>query len=142
MVMQIIRISTDNEISIHDFPAGNRSEQNRILRELIGPRCETLEHVLPKRLYTEFMVPKSVVREKGGFVSMLVDEDGIAHELERNRVGSWLYETDKHGWPILGNILFVGEKLADGGVDFCGILPKRFEVLYQQLKELIEKERV
>jgi len=139
--MRIIRISTDNEISVHDFPEGSRSEQNRRLRELIGPNCEVLEHVLPKRLYTELMVPGKVMRERGGFVSMLVDEDGIAHELDRNMAGSYLYETDKHGWPILGNILFVGERLADDGVEFCGISPKRFEVLYQQLKEITEKAR-
>ena len=137
--MQIIRISTDNKISVHDFPSGSLQEQNQALRELIGPRCEMLEHVLPKRLYTDLMVPRKVMRENGGFVSMLVDEDGAAHGLDINTAGSWLYETDRHGWPILGNILFTGEKLADGGVEFCGISPKRFEVLYRQLKEITEK---
>ncbi len=139
--MQIIRISTNNEISVHDFPEGSFSEQNRMLRKLIGPQCENLEHVLPKRLYAELMVPGRIMKERGGFVSMLVDEDGMAHELECNTAGSYLYETDRHGWPILGNILFVGEKAADGGVEFCGISPKRFKLLYQQLKEIIEKAR-
>ena len=48
--MKIIRISTDNEISVHDFPEGSYSEQNQVLRELIGPRCVLYEHVMPKRL--------------------------------------------------------------------------------------------
>ena len=139
--MQIIRISTGNEISVHDFPEGSYLERNQALRELIGPCCETLEHVLPKRLYTELMVPGKIMREEGGFVSMLVDEDGICHGLDPNMAGSYLYETDKHGYPILGNILFVGEKLADEGVEFCGISPKRFRQLYQQLKEITEIAR-
>ena len=139
--MKIIRISTDNEISVHEFPEGTYREQNKALRELIGPMCETYEHVMPKRLYTEFMVPGRLLKEVGGFVSMLVDEDGICHKLERNAAGSYLYETDKHGWPILGNILLVGERMADGGIDFCGISDKRFKLLYPKLKEMIEKER-
>lgn len=139
--MQIIRISTDNMISVHDFPTGSLSEQNQALCKLIGPRCETLEHVLPKRLYTELMVPGTIMRKKGGFVSMLIDEDGMAHKLDCNIIGSYLYKTDKYGWPILGNILFVGEKLEDKGVNFCGISSKQFEVLYRQLKEITEKVR-
>jgi len=136
--MQIIRITTDNEISVHDFPEGSYSEQNRVLRELIGPRCELLEHVLPKRLYTELMVPGKVMKEAGGFVSMLIDEEGISHGLDCNITGSWLYETDRHGHPVLGNILFVGEKLADEGIEFCGISQKRFESLYPVLEKLAE----
>ncbi len=139
--MRIIRISTDNEISIHDFPSGGLPEQDRALRGLIGLHCETLEHVLPRRLYTELMVPRRVMREKGGFVSMLVDEDGAAHGLDTNIAGSYLYETDRHGWPIRGNILFVGEKLADGGVEFCGISPKLYKMLYQRLRKIVEEAR-
>ena len=48
--MQIIRIDTGNKISVHDFPEGSYSDQNKILRELIGPRCELYERVMPRRL--------------------------------------------------------------------------------------------
>ena len=35
-VMKIIRISTELELSVHEFPEGNYSQQNHALRELIG----------------------------------------------------------------------------------------------------------
>ncbi|RKJ19610.1 hypothetical protein D7X48_12650 [bacterium D16-50] len=139
--MKIIRISTDSEMSVHEFPEGTYREQNEELRRLIGPQCELFEHVLPKRLYSELGVPGKVLREAGGFVSMLIDEEGIFNDLDENPIGSYLYETDKHGHPIAGNILLVGEKLSSEGVDFCGISDKRFGLLYTQLKEMIEKER-
>ncbi|WP_251205846.1 DUF3846 domain-containing protein [Acetatifactor aquisgranensis] len=139
--MKIIRIGTDNEVSAHDFPEGTLQAQNQWLKALIGPRCEIYEHVLPKRLYTEFGVPNGIMRERGSFVSMLVDEDGISHGLEPNLVGSYLYGTDEHGQPIVGNILLIGEKIADGGIEFCGISDRRFELLYPQMEEITRKAR-
>ena len=52
-MMKLIKISTDMELSIHDFPDGNHSKQNRELRELIGNGCNLYEHVMPERLYTD-----------------------------------------------------------------------------------------
>lgn len=139
--MQIIRISTDNEISVHDFPEGDYSEQNRVLRELIGPRCEMYEHVMPKRLYTELGASNKVGKEEGSCVSMLVDGEGFYHDLEDNMVGSWLYETDKHGHPIVGNILIIGEVLGNDGIDFCGMSQEQFDQLYPMLVKIAEKAR-
>ena len=139
--MKIIRISTDNDISVHDFPEGSYSEQNRILRELIGPRCELYEHVMPKRLYTELGASKKVGSKKGSCVSMLVDEEALYHDLDDNLIGSYLYETDKHGCAIVGNILFVGETWGRDGIDFCGIAEEQFNELFPKLKELTKKAR-
>lgn len=139
--MKIIRISTDNDISVHDFPEGSYSEQNRILRELIGPRCELYEHVMPKRLYTELGASKKVGSKKGNCVSMLVDEEALYHDLDDNLIGSYLYETDKHGCAIAGNILFVGETWGRDGIDFCGIAEEQFNELFPKLKKLMEKAR-
>ena len=50
--MKIIRVSTELEITEHDFPTGTTAEQNRVLRELIGNDCRIYEHVMPERLYT------------------------------------------------------------------------------------------
>lgn len=33
--MKLIKITTDNEISVHEFPEGNYSEQNEALADLI-----------------------------------------------------------------------------------------------------------
>lgn len=49
--MKLIKITTDNEISVHEFPEGNYSEQNEALADLIGPKCRLCEHVMPNRLY-------------------------------------------------------------------------------------------
>ena len=37
--MKIIRITTDLEMTVHDFPEGTHEEQNHELRELIGNDC-------------------------------------------------------------------------------------------------------
>ncbi len=139
--MKIIRISTDNEISVHDFPEGSYSEQNQVLRELIGPRCELYEHVMPKRLYRELGASGKTGKKKGSCVSMLVDEEALYHDLDDNLVGSYLYESDKHGWAIAGNILFVGETLDRDGIVFCGIAEDQFTMLLPKLTKLAEKAR-
>ena len=50
---KIIKVSTDLEVTVHDFPQGNMREQNRVLYELIGNGCDMIEHVMPVRLYNE-----------------------------------------------------------------------------------------
>ena len=35
-----------------------------------------------------------------------MDEDGIMKQKEVNRLGSYFYDADRHGWPILGDIVF------------------------------------
>lgn len=119
--MQIIKISEDNEISVHDFPEGTCSEQNQVLRGLIGTRCDLFECVMPKRLYTELGASNRVCEKAGACVVMLVDEEGLYHGLKINKVGSFLYETDKHGCVIAGNILFIGQIWGKMGIDFCGM---------------------
>lgn len=135
--MKMIKITTDNQISVHDFPEGSFEEQNKSLRDYIGPKCELFERVMPKRLYNELHGS----RQRGNCVSMLVDEDGHYHELPENIVASWLYESDKHGYPILGDVLIVGEKWEGSGISFCGIPKDQFDLLFPQLRKLTEKAR-
>ena len=135
--MKMIRITTDNEISVHEFPEGNFAEENVVIREHIGPRCELYEGVRPKRLYNELGAATS----RNGGVSMLVDEDGLYHELDMNTVRSWLYETDRHGHPIVGNILIVGTEWRGSGVSYCGISEEQFDLLYPQLEMITRKAR-
>ena len=56
--MKMIKITTGNQISVHDFPDGSISEQTKLLCKYIGPECELVEHVMPKRLYTELNAPR------------------------------------------------------------------------------------
>lgn len=137
--MKIIRITASNEISVHDFPEGTYREQDRILREYIGPQCSIYEHVMPRRLYSQLGGSAEAGNEKGSCVSMLIDEEGLHNGLEENPVGSWLYESDKHGHPIVGNILIVGEVWTDDGIDFCGMSDSQFSMLYPKLEKLAGK---
>ena len=49
---KIIKVSTDLEVTVHDYPEGMLETQNRQLCELIGDGCDMVENVMPKRLYT------------------------------------------------------------------------------------------
>lgn len=75
------------------------------MRDTIG--CEWIEIVHPKRL-------------PNGFV-MIVDEEGLLKPNVLNHVGSWFYESDKHGDPIVGNILILKEEFGDEGAECVGM---------------------
>ena len=113
--MNLIKISTDLELSVHEFPTGTHEEQNNKLRELIGNDCRLYEHVMPKRLYTELHQMDHPTKVKGQCVSMLIDEEGLLKEvIIPNLIGSYLYETD-----------------------FCGIEESVFKILELQLNNMI-----
>lgn len=98
--MKIIKVSTELEMSVHEFPEGTMREQNKVLYGLIGNGCDLVEHVMPKRLYTELKMPSSPVKEPGKCVSMLIDEEGRLKPNKANLIGSYLYEVDKHGCSL------------------------------------------
>lgn len=135
--MKLIKISTDLELSVHEFPDGTHEEQNQFLRELIGNKCSIYEHVMPDRLYTELHMFNHPSKIPGQCVSMLIDEEGRLKENVPNLIGSYLYRTEQHGCPIMGNILFVGEEWSGDGIDFCGIEDSVFELLELELNNLI-----
>ena len=116
--MKMIKITTDNQISVHDFPERSFEEQNKSLRDYIGPKCELFERVMPKRLYNELRGS----RERGNCVSMLVDEDGHYKEiLERDAAkapikdtNSGVRYTDDYICPNCGK-RFIGTGIAE----FC-----------------------
>ncbi len=135
--MKLIKISTDFELSVHEFPGGTHEEQNRFLQELIGNNCRIYEHVMPDRLYTELHMFNRPSHIPGQCVSMLIDEEGRLKKNVQNLIGSYLYRTEQHGCPIMGNILFVGEKYSRDGIEFCGIEDSVFELLELELKNLI-----
>ena len=72
---------------------------------------------------------------------MLVDEEGMYHNLKVNIVGSWLYQTDIHGCPILGNIIIAGETEKGDGLDFIGLSDDQFKLLMPQFERLCKKAR-
>ena len=48
---KMVRVSTDLQVTIHDYPEGSYQIQNKALRKLIGNDCDLYESVSPKRLY-------------------------------------------------------------------------------------------
>lgn len=131
---KIIKVDPDLVVTVHDFPHGGNVMG--AMRELIGNGCRNIEHVMPKRLYSELGHSNTVDRE-GRCVSMLIDEEGALKENKLvNLLASHLYETDKHGCPIYGNVLFVADVYEGYEISFAGIEPETFDVLYAQLEKL------
>lgn len=135
--MKIIRITTDLEMTVHDFPEGTHEAQNHVLRELIGNDCRIYEHVMPERLYTSLKMKNRPTKVPGQCMSMLIDEEGLLKPNHANMIGSYLYKFDEHKIPIAGNILFVGEEWTRDGIDFCGIEDETFKLLHLELKNMV-----
>lgn len=140
--MKLIKITADNEVSTHEFPTGNYSEQNKAICELIGNECTMYEHVLPARLYSILKCKNRPTKIPGQCVSMLVDEEFLYHnEPKLNPVGCFLYESDRHHNPILGTILLVGEEWGGDGIDFCGIEESVFDNLLKKINDMAKAMR-
>lgn len=82
--------------------------------------CEWVEIVRAKRL------PEGLV--------MVVDEEGLLKPNDINVVGSYLYETDKHGDPIMGNVMILKEIMGPEGPEFAGMWDEDIETLLRALK--------
>lgn len=86
--MKTLKISANNEISIIDV----NFDDFRSIQKALGGHFETV-HTAKMSNYFQ------------GPVIMLVDEDGYFKNLPLNRFGSWMYDTQRHGYPILGDVI-------------------------------------
>ena len=82
---KIIKVSTDLEVTVHDFPQGTIRERNRQLCELIGNGCEMIEHVMPRRLYNELSHTTEVKCEN----SKCVEEETFNKLYEQLKQLAW-----------------------------------------------------
>ncbi|MGL5436619.1 MAG: hypothetical protein ACRDBO_14640 [Lachnospiraceae bacterium] len=137
----IIRISTRNDLEVFEYPSGSWDGINDRLCELIGNSCQMVERVTPKRLYTDFGAIAQVTQTPGESVCMLVDEEGRLKVNHINWPGSILYQSDIHGQPIVGNILFVGQKWEGSGISFCGIDTRQFGILLPRLQKVVDRAK-
>ena len=64
---KMILITTDNEVKELEYPDGGLKSWKK-LREYIGNGCELIEHVQPKRLYTETSICFLSARDSFFFV--------------------------------------------------------------------------
>lgn len=70
--------------------------------------CDYFENVYPRGLEEPYM--------------MIVDEEGLNKEKPvLNFFASWLYETHKHGQPIVGDVLIMKQIMTDDGPDVIGM---------------------
>ena len=121
--MKIIKVDVLGAVTEHEYCADT-------LCELIDPTCELVEKVCPRRLYDVF----GMSNDSGRGVVMLVDEEGLMKYLPVNEFGSWLYGTDIHGNPIVGDVLFVGTEYCKDGIRFCGLPDDVSENLRKKIK--------
>ena len=80
----------------------------------------------------EFVHPMRLPRP----YAIVVDEIGLYKNLPVNPVGSWLYETDIHGHPIVGDLLIVKDIMTCSGPDISGLDEADIPVLETFLAEL------
>lgn len=133
---KMILITYNDEVKELEYPTGS-GEWSK-LQEYIGNGCTILEHVQPRRLYTRIGASLEIKNVAGSKVSMLVDEEFSYHceDDKINKIASWLYESDRHGYLILGNVLIVGEKYEGLAISFCAMSDEQFDIVYPKLKEL------
>ena len=92
--MKTLKITTDNKISIIDLDFDHKS-----LREEVGGYVEL---VRTQKLLDYFKTK----------VVMIVDEEGLVKNLPMNPMGCYFYDTDKHGNPIVGDVILKPERIA------------------------------
>jgi len=98
--MKTLKVTTANEVTII-----NVEEPLHIsLREHVGGYIEIVN---PRGLRHPFC--------------MIVDEEGRLKYKPRNTVGCVLYETHKHGAPIVGDIVIMRTEQTDDGIDLVGL---------------------
>ena len=122
---------------VREMMGVSRDTAYRMIRSL---RSDLIADGQLAKGYPSGKIPKKAstpVKEPGKCVSMLIDEEGRLKPNKANLIGSYLYEFDKHGCPIVGNILFIGEKMGYDGVEFCGISEENFSLLETELKNMI-----
>ena len=98
--MKALKIKTSNEISVVDVAQPLHLSLNR---EVSG----YIEIVHPRGLLPPFV--------------MVVDEEGLLKKKRPNLIGSVLYETHKHGSPIVGDVVLMREERGPEGLDLAGL---------------------
>lgn len=119
--MKAVKVTTDNKVTILDCPEGIPLDW---LRKEIG--CEWIEIVRPLGL------PRGYV--------MIIDEEGKLKPNAMNMVGSFLYQTHKHGDEIMGNFVLVKEDWGDEGLELTGLSDEMARFIKAMCDKFIEED--
>lgn len=88
--MKTVKVTTDNKISLIDVDFADFKS----IQQAIGGHIETVR----TQLMADYFGDASMI--------MLVDEEGLIKGLPINALGSALYDTPRHGCPIVGDLIF------------------------------------
>lgn len=114
---KIVKVETNGNVTVLDAP---EDLSCKWCAEQIG--CEWVEVVHPRRLAPQYI--------------MIMDEEGLYKHPVLNIAGSWLYQTDIHGQPIVGNILIIREEIGDEGPEFAPMDEEDAEGFVKDLGDL------
>ena len=117
--MKTIKISTNNEVSVIDVDFNDF----RSIKNAIGGYFETVK---THKMWDYFKRP----------MIFLADEEGHLKKLPLNQLGSYFYDTERHGWPIAGDIILAvpfGEYII--GIDDVEVLKLKLLKDFKFLKE-------
>lgn len=117
MTEKVIVITTDNKIFIKELEIIDGSMLEG-LQQIVGGY---IENVLPMNLEDPLM--------------FVCNEEGLIRGLPVNTVGSILYGTYQHGFPIVGDIAIVQQGWRDGEPDIVGLPDNVIEHVYGQFIE-------
>lgn len=99
--MKGIVITTKDEMRVQEFS----EPAHKSIGEAVGGWIEVVRPVCLERPYC-----------------MIVNEEGVLLNLPMNMFGSFLYGTNYHGNPILGDIVLLKEGInSDGELDILGL---------------------
>lgn len=118
--MKGLVVTTENEVLVKEFD----QPLNESIGEVVGGYIEIVH---PRGLAYPF--------------TMIVNEEGLMQDLPLNLVGSYLYETHKHGHPILGNIVIMAEGMTPSGYDITGLPDDAIESLKNQIQQILGGKR-
>ena len=117
--MKTIKISTNNEVSVIEVDFNDF----RSIKNAIGGYFETVK---TQKMWDYFKRP----------MMFLADEEGHLKKLPLNQLGSYFYDTERHGWPIAGDIILAvpfGEYII--GIDDVEVLKLKLLKDFKFLKE-------
>lgn len=113
--MKGLVISTENKMSVREFT----EPLYKSIGEAVGG---FIEIVHPRRLDSPYC--------------MVVNEEGLLIGLPLNAYGSYLYCSDQHGSPIVGDIVILKEDFVRGARDFVGLEDTEIQAIANNIIKL------
>ena len=128
---KMVVVTTDNEVSVVDYPVEKPGDYMTELRGLYKVlNCDCIEEVRP-RYIERFLV-------NSHDLIMLIDENGKFNGKLPNLIGSLCYGAHMHGDIIVGNIVLVTYEMTPDGPAWTGLEEERANAIAEQLNKVIK----